>query len=373
MTAPLYILMACIALIGANGLLLSPVLPDVAAELDTTIAAAGRAIAAYSAGTAMTALWLGRSMDGFGLARALILAMALVGLAQIGTALSTGWIGLSVFQGLAGAGAGVALPAIYGITAEISPKGQESRFMSRVIFGWSIAMVAAVPLGAFLSDVFGWRQMLMLGGGAAFILILFALKILPPSKPAEARIRMGRLKPLTLPGGAAQFALCLFFMMAFYGTYAYLGAYTRTAYGISATAAGLSALVYGIGFGLAMTLSGVIDRLGRNTVLPAGLTIAAMLLASLSFTPSFATFLIVVFLWGFINHFILNMIVVGLNALAPKNRGAVMGLYSATTYTGAAIGVLSMGNMYEGFGFVAVALTAAAFNLTAMLLALRRT
>ena len=372
MTAPLYILMMCIALIGANGLLLSPVLTDIASELGTTISAAGRAIAAYSAGTAVTALWLGRSLDGFGLARALILAMALIGLAQIGSAFSSGWVGLSIAQGLAGAGAGVALPAIYGITAEISPKGQESRYMSRVIFGWSIAMVAAVPIGAFLSDIFGWRQMLMLGGSVTFITILFAFKVLPPSKPAEARVRMGRFVPLTLPGGMTQFALCLFFMMSFYGGYAYLGDHTRTTFGISATAAGLSALFYGVGFGLAALVSGVIDKYGRNIVLPTGLGLAVFLLASLSIAPSFATFLLMVFVWGFINHFILNMIVVGLNALAPNNRGAVMGLYSATTYTAAAIGVLLMGQMYEGIGFVAVALTAAAFNFTAMLLALRR-
>lgn len=372
MTAPLYILMMCIALIGANGLLLSPVLTDIASEFDTSIAKAGRAIAAYSTGTAITALWLGRSLDGFGLARALILAMAVVGLAQFGSAFSTGWVGLSAAQGLAGAGAGIALPAIYGITAEISPKGQESRYMSRVIFGWSIAMVAAVPIGAFLSDIFGWRQMLMLGGVATFTTILFAFKILPPSKPAEVRVRMGRLKPLTLPGGLTQFALCLFFMMSFYGAYAYLGDHTRTTFAISATAAGLSALFYGVGFGLATLVSGVIDKYGRDIVLPVGLALGAVLLAALSIAPSFATFLALVFVWGFINHFVLNMIVVGLNALAPKNRGAVMGLYSATTYTAAAIGVLLMGQMYQGFGFVAVALTAAAFNFTAMLLALRR-
>ncbi len=160
--------------------------------------------------------------------------------------------------------------------------------------------------------------------------------------------------------------------MSFYGGYAYLGDHTRTTFGITATAAGLSALFYGVGFGLATLVSGVIDKYGRNIVLPAGLGLATLLLASLSIAPSFATFLAMVFIWGFINHFILNMIVVGLNALAPNNRGAVMGLYSATTYTAAAIGVLLMGQMYEGIGFVAVALTAAVFNFTAMLLALRR-
>ncbi|MEO1919841.1 MAG: hypothetical protein ABGW81_09110 [Paracoccaceae bacterium] len=67
MNAQLYILTACIALIGTNGLLLSPVLTDIAVSLDVTVGEAGRAIAAYSAGAAVTAIWLGRSLDRFGL------------------------------------------------------------------------------------------------------------------------------------------------------------------------------------------------------------------------------------------------------------------------------------------------------------------
>ena len=165
----------------------------------------------------------------------------------------------------------------------------------------------------------------------------------------------------------------MLFMMSFYGGYAYLGAHTRTTFGIGATAAGLSALSYGVGFGLAALVSGVIDKYGRKIVLTTGFGLGAVLLAPLPIAPSFAAFLLMVFIWGFINHFILNMIVVGLNALAPNNRGAVMGLYSATTYSAAAVGVLLMGQMYEGSGFMAVALTAAAFNFTAMLLAFRRT
>lgn len=65
------------------------------------------------------------------------------------------------------------------------------------------------------------------------------------------------------------------------------------------------------------------------------------------------------------------MIVVGLNALAPNNRDALMRLYIETTYVGAAVGVLLMGQLYQGWGFLAVILMAAALNLVSMLLAFR--
>ncbi len=364
--------MASVALVGANGLLLSPVLTDIAGGFGVPVGVAGRALAAYSAGTALTAIWLGRSLDGFGLSRALALAMVLVGLAQLGSALAGGWGTLALFQGLAGAGAGVALPAVYGITAQVSPPGQEARTMSRVIFGWSLAMVAAVPLGAFLADILGWRAMLGLTGAVAIVAAGLNWFFLPSSGRRSVHLRMGRFAPLALPQGWQQYLITLLFMMAFYGVYAYLGDQARSRFGVSASAAGLNALTYGAGFGLAVFGAGLVDRAGRARALPVALTLTGSLLASLWLPPAFPLFLAMIFLWGFLNHFILNMIVVGLNALAPEHRGAVMGLYSSVTYTGATLGVLLMGALYEGAGFMAVALCAAAFNFAALGLALRK-
>ncbi|MEO1920213.1 MAG: hypothetical protein ABGW81_11020 [Paracoccaceae bacterium] len=48
-----------------------------------------------------------------------------------------------------------------------------------------------------------------------------------------------------------------------------------------------------------------------------------------------------------------------------------MRLYIETTYVGAAVGVLLMGQLYQGWGFLAVILMAAALNLVSMLLAFR--
>lgn len=372
MNRSVFILMASVALVGTNGLLLSPVLTDIARGFGVSVGVAGRALAAYSAGTAVTAILLGRSLDGFGLSRALAGAMLLVGLAQVGAAGASGWIMLAVMQGLAGAGAGVALPAIYGITAAVSPEGQESRYMSRVIFGWSIAMVAAVPLGAFLADLLGWRMMLAMMGAVALLAAGLNWVFLPSTGRAVTRVRMGRFVPLMLPGGRGQYLITLLFMMSFYGVYAYLGDHTRGVFGISATAAGLNALVYGVGFGLAVFAAGTVDRLGRAKAMPLALALTGSLLAALWLAGDFPVFLGMIFLWGFINHFILNMIVVGLNALAPNNRGAVMGLYSSVTYTAATLGVLVMGVLYESAGFMAVALGAAVFNFAALGLALRK-
>ena len=372
MPRALITLLFCIALVGTNGMVLSPVLTDIAGQFGVSASVAGRAIAAYGLGTMFTALWLGRSLDNFGITRALRYALVVAGLAEIGSAFAQGWVSLVGFQFMAGMGAGIALPAIYNITAAISPQGSESRYMARVLLGWSVSLVAAVPLGAAISDIVGWRVMLVLAGSLCIALVPLVFTLPALTQSARTTPKMARFRPLFLPGGAALYAICLLFMISFYGIYAYLGDYVRQAFTLGSTAAGLIALIYGAGFGLATFSAPLIDKLGRQTALRLGLLFGAILLTSLRFPSAFALLLPLVFLWGWVNHFILNMIVVGLNALAPANRGAVLGLYSGTTYLGASIGAVLLGLLYESYGFIGPTLAAAGLHLLALLLTLIR-
>lgn len=368
MPRALITLLLCIALVGTNGMILSPVLTDIAGQFGVSVPVAGRAIAAYGLGTMFTALWLGRSLDSFGVKRALRYAIIVAGFCEVGSAFSQGWVMLVAFQFVAGMGAGIALPAIYTITGAISPEGRESRYMARVLLGWSVSLVVAVPLGAALSDFVGWRIMLVIGGSLCLALVPFVLTLPPITLPARTTPKMARFKPLFLPGGAALYAICLLFMICFYGIYAYIGDHARQAFSLGSTAAGLIALVYGVGFGLASFFAPLIDKLGQQTALRLGLAFAATVLACMSFPKAFASLLLLVFLWGWVNHLVLNIIVVGLNALAPANRGAVMGLYSGTAYLGAAVGAVLMGLFYEQYGFIGPTISAAIFLLFALLL-----
>lgn len=370
MPRALITLLLCIALVGTNGMILSPVLTDIAQQLGVGASVVGRAIAAYGLGTMFTALWLGRSLDNFGVARALRYSLVVAGLSEIGSGFSQGWVMLVALQFMAGMGAGIALPAIYGITGAISPKGLESRYMARVLLGWSLSLVAAIPLGAAISDIVGWRVMLVLTGSLCVALVPLVLTLPAFTVPARTTPKMARFKPLALPGGAALYTICLLFMISFYGLYAYIGDHARQAFSLGSTAAGLIALVYGVGFGLATFFAPLIDRLGHQKALWLVLLFAVVLLPCLSLPSTFMALLPLVFLWGWANHFILNMIVVGLNALAPANRGAVLGLYSGTTYLGASIGAILMGLLYERYGFIGPTLTAAGLHLLAILVTL---
>lgn len=363
MPKAVFILTAAIALVGSNGLILSPVLSDIAAQFGISVALVGRAITAFGLGTALSALWLGRSLDGFGTAKALQLALIVGGLAQVLASFSTGWITLSLAEALVGLAAGVALPAIYALTAEVAPKGKEAKTLGAVIFGWSISMIAAVPLGAALAELVGWRVMLAGLGALSLLVLPFTAAVQSRHKAPTDPDQIGRLAPLFLPGGFAAYLICFLFMASFYGIFAYTGAHAVSDFGASTARAGLIALFYGAGFGISSFLSGAIDRIGTAKIRMIGFPMAMFVIAGLATSTTYPLFLVLIAVWGSLNNQLLNTIVTGLTNLAPRSKGAALGLYSSVTYLGAATGTFIMGAAFERAGFIAIGAVAVLLHL----------
>jgi MFS transporter, DHA1 family, inner membrane transport protein len=179
--------------------------------------------------------------------------------------------------------------------------------------------------------------------------------------PLEA-LKIKGTKPLLIACGA--------FMAAFYGMYGYLGDYLHHGLGQPVSASGLAALVYGAGFGAAALLDSIVDRLGAKRVMPAALFLAAVIYVGMALLDgSFTALLIAMFLWGLVNHFGLNVLIMRLSALDPARRGTIMGLNSAVTYLAGFVGTVAFGPLHTRFGFSMAAFVAAVLMLIAALAA----
>ncbi|WP_186002854.1 MFS transporter [Mycobacterium sp. KBS0706] len=366
------ILTAGIAVVGSNSLVLSPILGDVAAAMAATPVAVSRAIAAYGGATALSAFLLAPQIDRIGPRRALLGGMVGLAAATLLSALAMHWLMLAAAQALAGLGAGVILPSIYTLATTIAPPGRESRVLGRVLTGWSISMVAGVPAAALVAETLGWRAVfLVLAGLAGLALAGIARLPAPPSRDRGARPGFVALvAPLAYPGVPALLAICLGFMAAFYGVYAFIGDQVRAELGLTAGQAGLIVLTYGVGFGAASLGDGLVDRLGPRRLFPLVLLAVAVIYAlMLPATHSFVAIATLTGLWGFANHFGLNILVLLLSQVKPEARGAVLGLNSAVTYLGTLIGTGLAGIGYAAAGFPPLATGAAIACVTAALIA----
>ncbi|CAB3827939.1 MFS transporter [Achromobacter pulmonis] len=356
-------LMFAVSVVGSNGLALSPILSDVARAFAATPLTVSSAISAYGAATAASAFLLAARIDRWGIRRSLLAAMAALIAALLMSAAAPHWIILTAAQALAGAAAGVILPAAYGSASLVAASGQETRALGRVISGWSVSLVAGVPLSALISDAIGWRAtygVLALCAAVA----LTGLRSLPERRGVNvAAPRLARLlAPLSYRDVPVLLLACLAFSSAFYGVYAFLADHVRTVLGLTAGQVGLIAFAYGAGFLLAgLAGAPLIERLGPRRALPLALAaIALVYVALLPAAHALPAVLAIALLWGGASQLSLNLLVLLLSRARPDERGAVLGLNTCTTYLGASVGTAVAGALYTHAGFASLGLAAAA-------------
>jgi predicted MFS family arabinose efflux permease len=364
-----YVLTGCVGVIGSNSLGLGPIAPEVAHSLGSTVPAVMTAAAAFGLGTAASALFLARHIDRIGARRMLRLAMTLLAAALIFSALSPIVAVLVASQLVAGIASGIALPAIYSSAAAVAPPGRESRTIGVVLTGWTLSMVAGVSLSAVLADLVHWRAVFV----AIAALALATIAMLSSGKYRDVLATESApfpLEALKIKGAKPLLIACGAFMAAFYGMYGYLGDYLHNGLGQPVSANGLAALVYGLGFGAAALLDHVVDRVGAKLVMPAAFVAAGTIYIGMALLGgSFTAILIAVFLWGLVNHFGLNVLIMRLSAIDPSRRGTIMGLNSAVTYLAGFAGTAGFGPLHTHFGFASSAGVAAGLMLIAALAA----
>ncbi|MBX9463671.1 MAG: MFS transporter [Aquamicrobium sp.] len=368
-----FLLTACIGVIGSNSLALGPIAPEVARALGTSVPAVMVASAAFGLGTAASAVFLGRLIDRHGARRMLLAALLLLGAGLGGSALAPALAALVAAQFVVGIAAGVALPAIYTLAAEVAPAGRESQTIGVVLTGWTLSMVAGVSLSAVLADLAGWRLVYAVVAVAALAAALAVSASAAGTAAAGSSVSQSPFAALRVRGVAPLLVACAAFMTSFYGVYGYIGDHLHGALGLPLSANGLVALSYGLGFGAAALLDRLIDRVGPGLLLSLiFLGVAAVFAAMAVASVSYAAMLVAVFAWGLINHFGLNVLIMRLTALDPSRRGAIMGLNSGVTYLALFAGTIGFGPVYAAFGFAVLPVLAVGLMIVAAAFAARR-
>lgn len=361
-----YVLTFCIAVVGSNSLVLGPIAPEVARSLGVSVAFVMSAASAFGLGTAASALLAARHVDRIGARRMLVGALALLAAALAVSAVAPGIVVLVLAQLCAGLASGVVLPAVYSSAAAVAPRGRESRTIGVVLTGWTLSMVAGVSLSALLADWVHWRAVYVVVAVLAVAASVAVHSSLRAAVPVAAQASPSPLAALRIPGVIPLLAACAAFMAAFYGIYGYLGDYLHSGLGEAVSANGIAALVYGIGFGSAALLDGVVDRIGARRVMPVAFAAVAAVYAAFALAgTTFAAVLVIVLVWGLTNHFGLNVLIMRLSSLDPARRGTIMGLNSAVTYLAVFAGTSGFGPVYETWGFATAAWVAAVLTLAA--------
>lgn len=369
----IYLLTASVAIVGSNSLVLSPIAGAVAGSFaDAAPADVMIASAIYGLGTAVGAMTLAPKADRIGADRTLTFAIIGLVVALAASAAAPTLLLLCLAQGIAGLSAGVALPASYTLAVQTAQKGRESETIGLVLTGWTISMIAGVSLSTVLADLVHWRGVYTVMAVAAAVVGTLVLRMHDWGEPQRSEEATSPMTALRVPGIYAALTVCAAYMIAFYGLYGYLGAHIQGELGYSTMLTGLAPLAYGIGFGVAAPIDRLIDRHGAHRI--SLFVFLALIAAYAGFAvsaESYPVILLLCLLWGLINHLGLNLIVGRLTALDARQRGAIMGVYSAVTYLSMFAGTALFRPVFTQYGFAACAMLAALCILPALADAVR--
>jgi MFS transporter, DHA1 family, inner membrane transport protein len=347
-------------------LVLSPMLPTVAAHFDVSTATAGQLRTVSGATAGVAALTVGLLAGRVGVRALLAAGLALLGAGSLLSAVAPSFLLLAAAQLPIGVGLALVLGGALAAADEWAPPGQRARVVSWALLGPPAAWVLGMPVTGFLTEV-SWRLPWVAVPFAASVAAGIALHGRPRDASDHDPEHAWR-RAWHRPGVAAWAVGELSASAAWTGTLVYAGALFIESYGTSAAVVGLilagAAVAYMPGNFLARRH---VDRLARPLLiwvaLASGAVVATLGAARPGVAWSFAVFATLAFLAGART---IAGSTYGLDR-APEEKLVVMSLRAAALQFGYLVGSATGGLALTLGGYPALgAVLAALFALAAV-------
>ena len=331
--------------------LVFPFLPRIAAGLGVSLSAMGTALAVREvAGLANPAL--GRAADRRGHGRAMVTGLIGLSLALLLHGVSTGLvvftIGLialsfakSLFDVAAGAWIGDAVP--------FHVRG---RAIGLLETSWALAFVIGMPIAALLIRAGTWRLPFLVTAAACVAMAAVSASLLSTHEPVHDAASVVPRREVWTTVVKAAAATFVFVGIAHSMILVTFSSWLEDTHGVSIGELGLTAFVIGTAELLGSAGTAIFgDRVGLDRSLVVGLGLAAgasvlMMLGDTALWTALATMAVYFMVVEYTVVVLLSLF----SEIAPKARGAAMGIAFAAFAIGHAVGAVLGSQLYERIG-----------------------
>jgi predicted MFS family arabinose efflux permease len=364
--------------IGVMALIIGEFLPvgtltPMAKDLNVTEGMAGQAVSASAIFATVTSLFisyltrtLNRKHVILVLTGSLTLSNFIVAFAPNFTFLIVGRILLGIAVG--GMWSMAAAIALRLVTDEDGPKA-----VSFVFAGSSFASILAAPLGSFLGQIIGWREVFVLSGLVGLIALVWQFKSLPNLDP-KGNVRLGTiLELLKLPKFLTALLVIALLYSGRFASFTFLRPFLERVTGLKGDWVSTVLLIYGLSYFVGNYFSPSLIKNHLNKTLwgmPTALSLIGALIVLFGnyFYPTF----ILIFFWGAVFGPGAPAWSTWINKKAPEYAETGGGLFVAAIQGSAAIGAGIGGVFFDQFGPSSVMIFSTAAWFLAALIAFFR-
>ncbi|AQX54917.1 MFS transporter [Priestia flexa] len=301
MNHKVYILAIASFVVGTVELILGGILDLIASSFQVSIAKAGYLISIFSLVYAISAPVLLNITAKFERKKVYLWALFIFLLSNIVALASTGYSMLMVSRILAAMSGSFIIVLSTTMASRLVKPEYQGRALGIVFMGISASLVLGIPIGIFIGNAFGWREVfILIALLTAIIMVIVAISMerLEPAPVVPIKQQLNALRNTKM----LSIHIATFFVLAGHLTlYAYFTPFLQETFGLSS---GMVTLVYGI-FGLAAVAGGgfggvLSDKLGAPTAVIGIIGAFFLSMVALPFAVKlpFILFLIVMTVWS---------------------------------------------------------------------------
>ncbi len=145
-------------------LIIPPLLVEIAADLEVSVAAAGQLATATFAGWAFTGISGGPLSDSFGRRPVVLAGMAVLTASILASAFAPNFETLLALRVLTGLGGGIIPPTVVGAVSDVISTARRAQALGILVATQGLASAVSVPAVALLANVGDWRFAFLVAG-----------------------------------------------------------------------------------------------------------------------------------------------------------------------------------------------------------------
>ena len=345
-------------------------LPQIAADLGTTVGAASIVVTTYAIMHGSMQLVVGPIGDRFGAYRSVAVACAVGSVAVMMCGFAQSLSALALARLASGAAAAWIIPLSMTFIGDVTPYERRQLVLGRYLSGQISGLLFGQAAGGVLGDFMGWRSVFFLLAGLfalAALGLFFELMTNPLTRPrrrpgggasgfvADYKLVLGN------PWARIVIAAVLIEAMFTFGPFTFVGAHLHAHFGLSFAAVGLVVAAFGVG-GLLYTAA--VKQLvtwfsPHMLVIAGGVTLAAAYLI-LAATPSWTAAPLATAMVGLGYYLLHNTLQTNATQMTPGARGTAVAIFSAALYLGQSLGAALSAPVVDAHGAPVVFIAAAA-------------
>lgn len=362
--------------VGTETFVVSALLPSLADDLGSTVAAAGAIVTVFALAYAIGSPVLSVMAANVERKRLLIASLVVFALGNLMAAGAQTLAQLILARVVLALAAGTYIPAANAVAAAVAGPQRQGRGIAIVVGGMTVAVALGVPIGAWLAAHTTWRAAFLLVAGAGAIAALGLLIGLPRDLPRGASTLRQRLEVARRPDVLRGLAVTMAFSAGVFELFTFLASLLTGPGRLDAEGVSAVLFLFGIGAAAGNLIGGhAADRFGALRTVRIGLSgmialFVATALAAGSTSPMAPTAIIaLVSLWGVLGWNTYSAQMTHLVRLAPQLGSVTLSLNSSAFYVGVA-GGSALGAFALSTGSIAdLAWIAAAGQLLALAIA----